>query len=269
MTFIYLLPAWLFLVALMVLFALVACAGHVAVRRAFAGHDFREHNDVAGFVYAVIGVMYAVLLGFVVIVVWQQYNDSEERATQEVFSTEFAFIAAGALPPPAGRDIRQALRGYVDAVIESEWPAMRHGGTSRDAERELDRALASALQRVPRPAPNDAGPVVVAALRDVTQARRHRLDDNITGLPWLLWVALWIGAVVIVAFSYLFGLPDIRVQLLMTAAMAILIATLFAVIAQFDYPFRGDISVSDDRWITLRKGLPPAAATHPAQAGQR
>src|SRR5918993_1917988 len=34
----------------------------------------RQHNDVAGFIYAVLGVVYAVLLGLMVVAVWEEWN---------------------------------------------------------------------------------------------------------------------------------------------------------------------------------------------------
>ena len=50
---------------------LVAVAGLLFVQRLVPSRLRQEHNDVAGFIYAVLGVAYAVLLAFVVIVVWE------------------------------------------------------------------------------------------------------------------------------------------------------------------------------------------------------
>ena len=36
------------------------------------------NNEVAGFKFALIGVLYAVLLGFTVIIVWEQFEDVEK-----------------------------------------------------------------------------------------------------------------------------------------------------------------------------------------------
>ena len=42
----------------------VAATGALFVRRWIPVEILERHNDVAGFIYAVIGVVYAVLLGF-------------------------------------------------------------------------------------------------------------------------------------------------------------------------------------------------------------
>ena len=50
-----------------------------------------EHNDVAGFIYAVLGVIYAVLLALVVIATWEEFGrarvtvEAEANALAEIF----------------------------------------------------------------------------------------------------------------------------------------------------------------------------------------
>jgi hypothetical protein len=38
-----------------------------------------RHNEVAGFIYAVIGVLYAVVLGFTAVIVWERYDQAKSR----------------------------------------------------------------------------------------------------------------------------------------------------------------------------------------------
>lgn len=67
-------PWWLTIVFVSLTFVIVACGGHVLVKRSFPKSDFIVHNEVAGFLIAVVGVLYAVLLGFLTIVVWEQFR---------------------------------------------------------------------------------------------------------------------------------------------------------------------------------------------------
>jgi hypothetical protein len=62
---------------------LAAVAGMILVQRLVPPALRQEHNDVAGFIYAVLGVAYAVLLAFVVIVVWEEWPLMERRETSE------------------------------------------------------------------------------------------------------------------------------------------------------------------------------------------
>ena len=42
-----------------------------------------EHTEVAGYVYAVIGVIYAVVLALVVIAAWEDYRDARDVVADE------------------------------------------------------------------------------------------------------------------------------------------------------------------------------------------
>jgi hypothetical protein len=52
----------------------VAVGGLVMVQSLVSTERRKQHNDVAGFIYAVLGVSYAVLLGLMLIAVWEQWN---------------------------------------------------------------------------------------------------------------------------------------------------------------------------------------------------
>ena len=48
----------------------VSVVGLAVVQRLVSSELRKQHNDVAGFIYAVVGIVYAVLLGLVVVAVW-------------------------------------------------------------------------------------------------------------------------------------------------------------------------------------------------------
>ncbi|MBI2322651.1 MAG: hypothetical protein HYU88_11345 [Chloroflexi bacterium] len=48
----------------------LAVVGLLAVRRLVPVPTLRSHNDVAGFIFATLGVIYAVLLALVVVALW-------------------------------------------------------------------------------------------------------------------------------------------------------------------------------------------------------
>lgn len=254
MTAMYALPSALVFVLVVAAFVGLACGGHILVHRAFADYDFISHNEVAGFIYAIIGVLYAVLLGFVVVVVWEQYNGSDERDRSEVAAVAAAWRLATGLPALTETAVRGDLSAYVNALVRSEWPAMEHGGNSPEAKAALDAAI-RAVVRAPSGADQATRGAVLAQLSEVSADRSHRLQANVTGIPPLLWAALVFGGLLTIGFAYIFGLPNFRVQLLMTAALAAIIAALFVVIAELDYPFRGDTGITAEPWTALNAEL--------------
>ena len=63
------LPLWLSAVILIVPTTLLAMAGPVIVRRYVEVSQLRTNNEVAGFTFPTVGVLYAVLIAFAVVVV--------------------------------------------------------------------------------------------------------------------------------------------------------------------------------------------------------
>jgi hypothetical protein len=253
MAWFYGLPAWFGLLLVIAATALVACAGHIAVHRSFPKTPFHEHNEVAGFIVAVAGVLYAVLLAFVTVIVWQHFGDTEDRAASEADAAVDVWRLSRHLPPAPAKRLQVDLAHYVTVIIHDEWPRMRAGESSAEAQ----RAIIAVLDDVAGVRPRDFQEAIVQnrvleRVQVMADLRRRRINDNGTGIPLVLWASLVIGGAVVFGFIYLFGLRNFRLQLGMTAALAVLIGAALGVILELDYPFRGEISVSPERWVVLQ-----------------
>ncbi len=249
MTVFYALPSWVVLLGAVVIAVGLACGGHVAVRRAFPQTDFRGHNEVGGIVLGVTGGLFAVMLAFIVAIVWQEFDAASQRVAVEAAAATDLWHTASGLPAPLGPHVRSDLVEYASLMVHDEWPAMRTGGSSKRAEDVLTRTFEDVAQFHPRDA--GAGNAQSASLQylgALHDARHHRLDDNNSGVSPFEWTILLIGAVVVVGICYLVGLPSLRTQLLMTGAVAAMIASTFVLIFELDYPFRGDLSIAPVGW---------------------
>src|SRR4028119_1849803 len=90
--------------------ALVAVAGLEAARRLVPAERRQEHNDVAGFIYAVVGVIYAVLLALMVIAVCEEHEEAKATVREEANELADVFWLAHSLPEPAGPPLQQPPR---------------------------------------------------------------------------------------------------------------------------------------------------------------
>jgi hypothetical protein len=228
----------------------VAVGGLVVVQRLYSTERRKQHNDVAGFIYAVLGVSYAVLLGLMLIAVWEQWNAAQDVASDEANELAGIFWFAHALPQPEGRHIQELARSYAEVVVEQEWPLMAQGRSSPKAWAILDELRATILGL--KPPKGDAKQMgyeqmryeeILVQLHDLGNARRERLLAAEQGLPPILWVVLILGGVITVGFTYLFGLNNTLVHLLMVAALALIISLSLFTVAALDYPFNGDIRI--------------------------
>jgi heme/copper-type cytochrome/quinol oxidase subunit 2 len=54
------------------------------ITRRFTDHEMRRsHNDIVGYIFTTIGAIYGVLLAFLTVIVWQNYNDAATNAAKE------------------------------------------------------------------------------------------------------------------------------------------------------------------------------------------
>ena len=249
MTVLYAIPSWLLLVVTIAVAAGLACAGLIAVRRAFPRVDFSKHNDVGGIVLGVVGGLFGVTLAFIIAIVWQEFDGTSQRVALEAGAATDLWHVASGLPDPTGPRVRRELVAYARLMVDNEWPAMRSGGTSPEAEQLLTRTFETVAQyRPPSSGAANAQSASLQYLGVLHDARHHRLDDNNSGVSPFEWVILFIGAFAVVGLCYMVGLPSLRAQLLMTGAVAGMIAAMFVLIFELDYPFRGDLSVAPAGW---------------------
>jgi Protein of unknown function (DUF4239) len=121
---------------------LLALAGFELVQRLVPAASRRQHNDVAGFIYAALGVIYVVLLALVVIAVWEQYGAARETVEQEANAAADIFWLANQLPEHRGTHLQELVRSYAQEVVHTEWPLMEQGqrevrmGTSNHERQE-------------------------------------------------------------------------------------------------------------------------------------
>jgi protein-S-isoprenylcysteine O-methyltransferase Ste14 len=223
---------------------LVAVVGLLVVQRLVPSDRREEHNDVAGFIYAVLGVAYAVLLAFVVIAVWQDYETAQINAESEAHELAGVYFLSSRLPESQRTRIQDLTRTYARVVVEQEWPLMERGQTSPRAD-----ALVSQLRlKILGFDPSTKGEQVLyerglTQLHDATDARRSRLLEVREGIPHLLWVVLVLGGVITVSFTYLFGLKSNVAHALMVAALTLVICGILFTIAEIDYPFSGVVEI--------------------------
>ncbi len=256
MTWIYDLPTWAFSLITIGGMCAVSLSAHWLVVRYAPTSDFIKHNGVAAPLLGIIGTAYAVLLSFVVVVVWQEYDASDTVVSTEAGAVADLHRLSDALPEPLGTTLKRELDDYTRLMIAVEWPAMRHGGWSPEAQ-HLSRVITAQIgSAIPHnAAQQNALALALNVDRTMLDARRQRLHDNATGIPLILWATLWSVAVVTLGFSYLFGMENVRIQLMMTAALTITIALMFVLIAELDYPFRGDTSISAHSWYEIQRQL--------------
>jgi hypothetical protein len=207
----------------------------------------RTNNEVAGFKFATVGVLYAVLLAFAVIVVWEKYSEAERDVALEAGAAATVYRLAPGIGGEPGAALRDAMSAYLEVTIDEDWPAMEHGEESPNAVAALNAVYAALIREQPTDARDAA--LMSEALRqldELTQARRARIVLASGIVPGVLWLVLFAGAFLTVGFTFFFGTENLRAQMLMTGALSVLIFSGLVVIIGIDRPFAGTVRVGPE-----------------------
>ena len=227
--------------------AALAVLGLILVRKTYNVRTLVAVHEISGQYLSIVGTMYAVLLGLIVVDAMSRFQQAITAVEAEANSLSELIYLAGRMPAPQRAQVRQRAVDYAQLVIDQEWPVMAHG-------RHLPEARKSAIElmRVVRdwePATESEKTAYSSALPAASNfwnARRERIVGCKRGIPPLEWCVVILGGMVTVSLTYVFVFDDLRIQITLTVMVALLIALNVFMILMFGYPFSGDLSVGSE-----------------------
>src|SRR5215831_19880288 len=109
-------PAWWLVLLAVVGLPALAVAIQWLIRRWVPSLTGGEHNDAVGFLGATVGVVYAIIVGFMVITLWENYVAAGDTVQNETVSLRDIVQFSGAFGPAAQKEIRQLVVQYGTSV---------------------------------------------------------------------------------------------------------------------------------------------------------
>jgi hypothetical protein len=215
--------------------------GILVVRRMVPHQKLKSHNDIAGAIFNTLGVAYAVLLAFVVIVVWQGYDKAQDNVYAEANCViDLARDAVG-LPQDFRHEVVQLAGEYLELVVNDEWKTLARGERSMNLQRTAKGLVEAYASYEPKTETEKAFySASVNKLNELLALRNLRISSSKSGLHGVLWMVLVIGGMATIAFPLFFGSENPRSQMIMTSLLATVISLILFLILAYDYPFTGD-----------------------------
>ena len=241
------LPLWVAILLLVIVPTLLTMCGPIVVRRLVGVELIKANNEVAGFKFATLGVVYAVLLGLAVIAVWEKFAKAEDASTVEAGALASLYRLADGFDSESEKHLDGAISVYAKAVVEDDWPAMADGRESERGRQALTDLYSTALAlRIDDARGSVIFDSILTQLDMVTDARRQRLGLASGIVPNVIWLVLFVGAAMTVGFTLFFGLENLRAQVLMSGMLAVVIFLALFVAISIDHPYTGSVSVGPE-----------------------
>jgi hypothetical protein len=240
-------------------------AGLLIVRKVLHKENLISSHDVGGYLLSVVGTTYAVILGLIVVDAMARFEEARQTTETESNALADLILLAEQLPREKRDRIQSLALAYVERVIDDEWPVMdlgRYAPTARRAAIDLINAVSDFEPTTEKEKAIYA--TELSVLCEFWNCRRTRTVAAAQGIPTLEWVVLIVGGVLTMTFTYLFKLEHLKIQIIMTAMVAMILALSLFMVLMFGYPYSGEMKVSPDGFkvtraiVGLRTGRPPS-----------
>jgi hypothetical protein len=179
--------------------------------------------------------------------VWEKFNDADNDVAREASAAATVYRLSNGIGAEPGAALRAAMTGYLKAAIDQDWKAMERGKSSSKVTEALNAVHAELLNSR---AGGGSAPILTAEilrqLNQVTEARRAHLVAASGIVPGIVWMVLFGGAVLTIAFTFFFGAENLRAQTMMTGALSLLIFAGLLTVVAIDHPFTGTVKVTPE-----------------------
>ena len=209
----------------------------------WCGHaKLEQSNEVAGIVFGAIGLIYSLVLAFVIVAVWEDYNDLDKTIMTETDKLNGILAHSNTLPDSLKQVVGTSVYNYCNQVINQEWQMQETKTDYPSAIPALRRELLNT------PPANEIQSRVFDAidqdLSSISDQRRNRLLHTHTQMPQLIWQILKAGTLLLILFSYFFHVPSVRLKQIYLVFFVTAVSMCMFLVYSLDHPFDRQDGVS-------------------------
>jgi hypothetical protein len=237
-------------------FVVLVLVGQLLVNRTVRKEILEEHRSSAEAMMGVVGTLFSVLIGFMVAAAMSRYQEAQMCAQLEASNVASLFRVARGLSDTDRPRIRELCRKYVDDVINHEWSLMEqrqkinHGW---DTYQELWESVVAVVPENDRQ--SNLQQAAITSMQAIGDQRRERILLSQITVPLAQWVILGFGALITVAFTYLFTSQFPRVHALLTTLVSSALALNMWLLAAYSNPFSGELEIRPSMFLLLKESV--------------
>lgn len=201
----------------------------------------RSHNEVTGFLFLSIASFYALLLSFIVLVVWDQLNETTGNVSKEGSSAMGLYRDIKYYPDTI--ESKQLMTVYLDFVynvVDDEFPNMEHMQTSRKTPESFNKVFYTMERLNPK---NSKEVQLVGEmfrhLNELAIYRGLRTTSMETEISPPMWLPIILGALITIFCAMLLDIEHVRMHVLLNSLLGAFIGIYFFTIILLDHPYSG------------------------------
>jgi len=241
------LPVWLFVLIAALGTVLVVQLGLYLKYRFFPNIQVSgEDNQSANILIRLVSTLFIVMLAFMVISIWKDYDTQRTNTEQEACVLGNLYRDARGTNPKVEAEVQALVRNYTKTVVEDGWPKMQNGHESKIAWRSFNDLYGYVIRINPETKQEE---IIYARLighinQLATFRRLRHLRNMVPSMPDFMTGIIIIASFVNIFFSYLLKVNNRKMHHLMVGMGGLMISLAFSLILLLNHPYRGSTMVS-------------------------
>ena len=227
---------------------LLAASIYWVVTRLAVNDRARAFKAVSPGMLPPLGILFALLVGFIAVEVWNNYEKAKVAVATEASALRDMVLLAGTFPEEQKTRIYALVDRHIEVAVNEGWPGMaRHRMTLSTLATSLIEALHVTLELKPADdSQRIARSEMVKAIDTAADARRQRIVISQSAVGTVKWAGiLLMGLCTLVAIAMVHSDNRLACAIALTL-FATGVAMSLLLIAAYSRPFTGEISVGPD-----------------------
>jgi hypothetical protein len=205
-----------------------------------------SHREVANTVIGLLSGGFFILLAFVIVSSWEYYIKASDEVAKEAGYVDVILRTTKAFPEDFSKKMYMATADYATSVRVDEWATMRKGKESPKAWLAINNMYNTLEAYSPKVGKEEIFyDKLIDNVNNLLEIRRDRLIEIDSIIPHTLRNALIIGSVVLAILLGCIRGERTLYNLLPLLFFAGILGFNLALALSFDYPYSGDISISN------------------------
>ncbi len=213
----------------------------------------RSHNEVTGFLFLSIASFYALLLSFVIFVVWDQLNSTQENVSKEGSSAMGLYRDIKFYPDTIeSKKLMSVYLDFVYNVIDEDFVNDGNQNLNRKTPESFNLVFYKMERLNPK---NQFQSQLVAEmfnhLNELATYRGLRNDSMETEIPAPMWIPIILGALITLFCAMLLDIEHMKLHLTLNALLAVFIGIFLFIIIILDHPFTGSLAIQPNSYMKI------------------
>ena len=207
----------------------------------------KKNHDVAGFAFSVVGIVYSVLLGFIVVSAQTRYDELGQTLNQEASILADLYRDSVSFPDPTRDEIRSRILEYVHYVVEQEWELLSKGKITAEMQNKATNIWNVFYSFTPATEKERIWySESINKLNEFTSARLKRQLNFNHHIGRMMWLLLLSGAGITICFMFFFYVESLPIHILMIAGLSSYLNFMLYLVYCLDHVFQGPIAIKPE-----------------------